>query len=564
VEVFVHGALCFCYSGQCLMSSLIGGRSGNRGLCAQPCRLPYSLGAAKGCLLSPKDFCALKLLPELISAGISALKIEGRMKSPEYVAIVTAVYRKYLDRCAEGGEYRMDEFDMRDLRLAFDRGGLTTGYLKGKQGSAFIARERPAVPGEARRTSVRALETRARESYTGIPRRKVCIRGRFTARAGEPLRFEAWDEQGNRASIESVSPAEEARNLPLNIESVRVQLNKTGGTPFRFVECAVETDGRASTRLSELNTLRRSVLASLEEKRVLKYPGRAAGEWKAESPGLPAQSMQAGLSVYLYRWREDLAGVLRLADRVYAPFRSFFDEQLRMSHQPGTRMAWLPAVSKEELDGYIGKHVGDLRCLGMDGVLIGNPGHIEQLRGCGLPLYGDASLNAFNGWALKTYAGLGLKGMTLSHELTMEQIVELPDCGIEKEAAIYGRLRLMTSAHCPMDAEGSGESSGRGSCGLCAENRRYEIVDRMGARFPLLCMPSDCYCDILNADTLSVPFLTARLAKAGVSVLRLYILDEEPGEVERLLLLFRSALEGGEFNERLSRGFTKGHYFRGV
>lgn len=148
IEVFIHGALCICYSGQCLMSSLIGGRSGNRGRCAGTCRLPYSLlkdgqEQEKGYLLSSKDVCTLDILPELIEAGVKSFKIEGRMKSKEYVGIVTSIYRKYIDLAESNQEYVVDKKDREMLMQIFNRGGFSTGYLKGKLGKNMMYTKRP-------------------------------------------------------------------------------------------------------------------------------------------------------------------------------------------------------------------------------------------------------------------------------------------------------------------------------------------------------------------------------------------------------------------------------------
>ena len=148
IEVFIHGALCICYSGQCLMSSIIGGRSGNRGKCAGTCRLPYALlnngkEVDKGYLLSSKDVCTLDILPELIQAGVKSFKIEGRMKSPEYVGIVTSVYRKYIALANSNKPYIVDQEDREKLMQIFNRGGFSTGYLKGKLGKEMMYKYKP-------------------------------------------------------------------------------------------------------------------------------------------------------------------------------------------------------------------------------------------------------------------------------------------------------------------------------------------------------------------------------------------------------------------------------------
>ena len=634
VEVFAHGALCVCYSGQCLMSSLIGGRSGNRGRCAQPCRLPYQLGDTKGYLLSPKDLCVVELLPELARAGVASLKIEGRMKSPEYVAVVTAVYRKYLDMLAGGGPFRVEREDLLELMQAFNRGGFSTGYLKGRLGRGLISRERPkhwgvpvgralsagkpggavevqltapvslgdgvefanatmpggivtmiqvggraeksagagravigSVKGSIRpgdplyKTSDKARLMRAAATYGGRPRRKVAVNGRLIACVGAPLRFEVWDGDGHRGLAEGESPAEEARTLPLAVEAAREQLAKTGDMPFAFEQIDVDLDGRVAARLSELNGLRRAALGQMEQARASRYPQRVAPPCRLPPMARPSP-VRAGLSLYFWQWRQEYAEALPLADRVYVPFAALAQGQLAGLADQTVLMAWLPPVTNGRLDGLIASAAGALAGLGARGVLIGNMAHLEMLKGCGLPLYGGASLNAYNGLALQAYASLGLEGVTLSHELLMEQVAALADGGLEKEAAVYGRLPLMFSAHCPIGAELAGQEGK--PCGLCGKVGRHELIDRMGAWFPVVCDPLDCRSVILNGDRLAVPQLARRLEQAGVSMLRLFIHDETPEEARRLVTLFRAALAGGPVEELKGQGYTKGHYLRGV
>ncbi len=148
IEAFVHGALCISYSGQCLFSSMIGGRSGNRGKCAQPCRLPYELlendtSIDTGYLLSPRDLCGLEFLPQLVNAGVTCLKIEGRMKTPEYVATVTRIYRKYLDMAINGENFKIDEQDKKDLLQVFNRGGFSDGHLNTQSNHSLIYKQKP-------------------------------------------------------------------------------------------------------------------------------------------------------------------------------------------------------------------------------------------------------------------------------------------------------------------------------------------------------------------------------------------------------------------------------------
>ena len=148
LEIFIHGALCISYSGQCLFSSLVGGRSGNRGKCAQPCRLPYTLleedkAIDKGYLLSPKDLCSLEYLPKLINLGVNSFKIEGRMKTPEYVATVTRIYRKYIDLAMSNNDFIIDETDKKDLLQVFNRGGFSSGHLTSSPNKDLIFADKP-------------------------------------------------------------------------------------------------------------------------------------------------------------------------------------------------------------------------------------------------------------------------------------------------------------------------------------------------------------------------------------------------------------------------------------
>ncbi len=177
IEVFVHGALCVCYSGQCIMSSMLGGRSGNRGRCAQTCRLPYTLYQGydkieQGHLLSPKDMQTITILPQIIESGVASLKIEGRMKNPEYVAGVTQIYRKYLDLYANSPEnYEVDTKDLKILMQLFNRGGFTEGYYQTNAGRDMMSIERPKTWG---------LKTGFVDSYNEKA-------GRVTIRTREPL-----------------------------------------------------------------------------------------------------------------------------------------------------------------------------------------------------------------------------------------------------------------------------------------------------------------------------------------------------------------------------------------
>lgn len=256
IETFVHGALCYCYSGQCLMSSMIGGRSGNRGRCAQPCRLPYNHSH----LLNLKDLCTLDLLPDILEAGVTSLKIEGRMKSSRYTAGTVSVYRKYVDMyqsCGRQG-YRVEEEDRALLKELFDRGGFTQGYYRQHNGSDMIypgEKPRMRTPDEERLSVIdrKCLSERYRQK----------IKGRLRIRAGRPIIMEVTCRNHH---LTCVGPeAQPAKNRPLSAAEITERMRKTGDTPFVFDELEVESPDEIFLPVSALNTFRRETLSCLRE-----------------------------------------------------------------------------------------------------------------------------------------------------------------------------------------------------------------------------------------------------------------------------------------------------------
>ena len=329
MECFVHGALCYCYSGQCLLSSLIGGRSGNRGQCAQPCRLPYTVDGEKGYLLSLKDICTLDIIPDLIEAGIDSFKIEGRMKRPEYVAGVTSMYRKYVDLYLKNPQkpYLVDDKDKEMLMDLFNRGGFHTGYYKQKNGRNMITIHKPNHIGvkvgtvlsqKGREVQMRALtdiaagdliefKNEAQRYTTG----KSCKQGEvITILAPKGMRLSAGEvlyrvqspellntlettysegkvieklygyvslEVGKAAKlvvckdeysveVESEQQVEAASSRPLDEERIKKQLQKTGNTEFEFDVLDVELHGEVFLPMQQLNEMRRKALEELEKK----------------------------------------------------------------------------------------------------------------------------------------------------------------------------------------------------------------------------------------------------------------------------------------------------------
>ncbi len=645
LEMFVHGALCQCYSGQCYLSSMIGGRSGNRGSCAQPCRLPYTItkdlrgqeaATESAYFLSPKDFCTIEHLDKLVASGVGSLKIEGRMKSPEYVAIVTGIYRRYLDAYASSAEaVSVDPEDLKDLKQIYNRGGFTTGYLFSNPGRELITKERAKhwgtylgkvtgrnprkkfvdirlsdslsmgdgieivskdMPGNlvtrmlkdgqnaqcgrageiitvgyiegnvkigdsVYKISDKALNAEAAQTFAGRTLKRIPLVAEFKALAGELLSLSLKDPDGNRVTITSAFSPEPAINKPLTEESAKAQIEKTGASPFEVRNISFEIGENVSVPLSEINAIRRKAIDDLIEIRGVRYPGRKAGptrpgravagrtgtktmknETDTGEIGDTHRAFAPLLSAYLYQWRsqEDIKSLP--VDRIYLPLLPRFGKEhlktIEMLKEKGMQVYLaIPPVTRGEADSRLREQAPTLPNLGIDGLLIGNLGHLATLKDSGLPLIGDYSLNTYNSQSVMTAASLGLQGITLSHELSLSQLTNIRPFETELEVTVYGRVPVMISEHCPIGSGVSRKPDGR-SCGLCQKGN-YFLKDRAGAVFPVLGDPDSCRATILNKDIRKTPEHMRGLWEAGITSFRLYFHRENREEMERIARLFR-------------------------
>ncbi len=259
IESFIHGAMCCAYSGQCLMSSMLGGRSGNRGRCAGPCRQPYSAGNInQKYILSLKDMCTVDILPDLIEAGVCSLKIEGRMKAPAYVSGVTGIYRKYLDIYKRNGRegYSVEQSDRDALTRLYSRGGISTGYYGRRNGSSMVTVVKPGY-----------ISSYEEKDVPGRIRLKIS--GRCRAVCGEPLELAV--SSGDINTVVTKDIVDTASKHPVTEADIVKQLRKTGDTDMEFDELVIETDGRAFIPVAALNALRRDAVRSLYERLISGY-----------------------------------------------------------------------------------------------------------------------------------------------------------------------------------------------------------------------------------------------------------------------------------------------------
>lgn len=703
-EVFVHGALCIGFSGQCLLSSLIGGRSGNRGECAQPCRLPWQRSGPSAAVsisggkrypwLSPRDQALLDFLPELTQAGVASLKIEGRMRGSAYVGQVTGVYRDALDQLRQepnqtdikSEQIQQPDPARRRLLLAFNRGGgFTDRYVSGTRRLDFLSGEHSGshgielghVQSADSRTGILTLMTLPGASADTGPERGDVIairrsgledevasapigtverRGRLllikafhpdalaklkegdTAYQMNDRRSEQSALQANRKRTRlglSISTIESKVRLsatvmpgqgknsgivmsadlsaetvnPLMPERVSQQLAKTGATSF--AAASIEVTAPVSLSISSLNELRRTLLddlaSAIQRNRVRDLPASFSSDWTRAVQQiwpdcLPTGSGHKTSGVVAYFWRlpEDLQQVACGADRYVLPLNSLTPEiaaaaaaAIRRAEPASSVTAWLPAAAAGESASLVRELTSQLYQWGFDGLYSGNPG-TSHLADVSLDRYADLSANIFNCASLAWFAGQ-CQAVCPSPEIDMNRLEimakESARHGLTLELPVYGRMRLMTSAYCPIGQNLPGcrkcVSKAANSTAFSAEYPDaadiYHLQDRKQQSYPVMPHPRSCTSDIFSPFILAAAQEVSKMtAITGLDLsIRLSFLDETSEERHRLVNLVKRLLhnpdgttgrtEAEAFQQAASEcaisrdtSLSTGHYRRGV
>ena len=507
IEVFVHGALCMCYSGQCFFSSVIGGRSGNRGLCAQPCRLNYGWGdVADSYPLSLKDMSLAKYLRQLRKMGVACVKIEGRMKRPEYVAVVTSVFSKLIK---EDREPTAEE--LRQLQQAFSRQGFTDGYYVNQTGSAmFGVREKEPEPKE--------LFAQAKAAYA---KEKPLVPVTFYAMIlpGESVKVGVEDGDGHVVTAEGPVP-EAARTRALTKEEVTAQLSKTGGTPFLCQEVKAYVKDGLSLPVSALNALRRQVLDELAAQRQ-KPPRRRKEEFH---PGVRYEGRKADplLTFSLSSARQLTRELVRLKPAlIYLPVAEIaaHPEAVALAKEHGVSVvAALPRILWDNEKSRLKKDLEQSRALGITEALVGTLGLVRPARDAGMLVRGDYGLGVYNSQTLKELKRLGFLSATASFEARLPQIRDLSKA-LDLELIVYGRLPLMITENCIIE----------GRFGRCNCENSNALTDRTGTRFPVVKAPG-CRNEILNSKKLFLADKREDWAHLGVWAARLQFTTENAVE----------------------------------
>ena len=537
IEVFVHGALCMCYSGQCYLSSVIGRRSGNRGQCAQPCRLPYGYGRFESTRypLSLKDNCLAGELDELRRMGVASIKIEGRMKRPEYVAIVTRAYRTVLN----GG--KLTPSDLQELETAFSRQGFTDGYFRGQTGSDMFGRRQ-----EGEDTA--DLFASARATYEQGEPQRIGVRFYAMIRRGEPAQLAVEDPDGNLCRTRGPVP-EQAVYRSLTPQDLEQQLKKTGGTPYLCTAVRSSLDPDLMLPASAINAMRRDVIAELTAKRGRAAPARLNAY--DEPPRYDGIAGEPQLTIAVRTVGQITSRMLSMKPTVlYVPLSELAEHpDLPQRVSVETQLAAiLPRVIWSGELAPVARQLRTVYEMGVRQVLAGNLGQLHIARTAGFAVRGDFGLNIVNSRAMRYLREQGLDSQLLSFELTLPQIRDISKA-VPAELLIYGRLPLMLMENCVM----------KNRTGICAcQTGTVRLVDRVGEEFPIVKDPGTCRNVLLNGKKLYLLDKKDALRGMGLWALRLQFTTENPGEIDKVLMDYqgRAVFDAGSY--------TRGLYSRGV
>ena len=585
IESFVHGALCYCYSGQCLLSSMLGGRSGNRGRCAQPCRLPYEAYDAhfkkippndkkrkEEYILSPKDLCTVDVIPELVECGIDSFKIEGRMKQAEYAAGVVSVYRKYLDLYLECFErvgdarlakeaYRVSKEDRRSLFDFGNRSGFTEGYYRKHNGRDMITLEKPnhAKGNEALWADIRGryIQTESKEKIKG----KLILFKDFPAKMEVSL--------GKLAVSVSGDIVQPAQRQPLSREKVESSIKKTGNTPYEFETLQIEMEPDVFLPVQSLNQLRREALKALGEEALKgfrrtprKLPGTEA-ELPVDAEG--AETGEPFLSVSIEE-RSQLAPLLSypyvravyLDSTCYArdALETELIEDIGLIRASGKEAYYvLPTVLRMETERFYLAHKDCLRQA--DGIVVKSLDALAFVRrelpeDC--PVLLDAGLYTYNHAAKKLLAAFRPVRDTVPLELNRKELFGRDNRN--SEIVLYGRLPLMTSAQCV-------------HANLTGCDRKPTVTwlkDRYGKYFPVKNNCAECYNTVYNTAPLILFGFRSDFERMGLWFYRISFTIESEAQVGDIMNLYEKAFLRGEADAQqcYPKEYTNGHYRRGV
>lgn len=602
IEIFVHGALCISFSGQCLFSSMIGGRSGNRGRCAQPCRMEYTIDSGKKAYhLCPKDLSTLEFIKEIEDTGVASLKIEGRMKRPEYVATVVSAYRRALD-----GKARKE--DIEKVTQIFNRGGFTSAFLKGRQGADMMSFKRPknwgtylgrvvsvngkfasillekslsvgdgveifgrdigvpvtginvrgkstgkaeageiaeiylegAKKGDAIYKSLDIeLIKEAEESFKGKNIKKMSLSGSFKAHKGDKVIFKIQNINGVFGRAFSDEP-EKAFKAPTTMDKIRESLLKTGDTPFYFESIDIDMDDDIALPVSKINALRRDAINNLID--------RLQGKREEKRVNIMFKKIEKNVKTKI-AVRAGRIDIAKACIDSGCDVLFFGGDKLRINSgciedaksYAGDKVMvypWYPEIMLEDYDR-LKEEALNLKASGIDTALCGNMGFYAYLKNKGFKVCLDRGFNIFNSPACDTFEN---NGCFISPELNLKQMKDLiSKTGKRTMVPVYGRIKLMVSRHCFV---GSSMGHGKEGCPTLCKNTVHYIKDRRGEVFPII---TDYYCKnhIYNSKILCTIEHMKDIINLNADYIVLDFVDEAPKDAALAVAAYKESLKSG-------------------
>lgn len=567
VECFIHGAMCYAYSGQCLFSSVLGGRSGNRGRCAGPCRLPYTDTHHKVQYpLSLKDMYTLEIVPELIQAGIDSFKIEGRMKSPEYVAGVTALYRKYIDRYLDdpGGAYQIDPEDEQIIRSLYIRSDTCDGYYHRHNDKSMVTLKEPGYSGSVPEV-LRDIQDKYLSRNILLP-----ITGSAKIRVGEPA--EVTFACGDTSVTVTGDIVSHALNKPLSREDISQKLCKLGDTCFALTDLAIDTDGVSFMQVKALNELRRTAVSALEtEINIKKSKPKASHAGSGSEGTVKCRELSQKKEVsHFERKVNELCVLVTTCEqlltantfseihKIYVDADIFLVDRAALQSLLTEKEYFLvmPHIFRKRTYKYFSAYENLLSNDRFAGVMVRNFEELQWLHEIGYAgrIISDHTVYAWNNAALALLSKQ-LDCITFPLELNKKELNRL-SAGCSTSFVLYGYIPLMYSANCVR------KTLEHCIKDIASADNRYYLTDRYQNRFTVVQNCLHCYNILYNTVPLSLHGQLEGILKKDHDQLRLDFSIEDKAQTKAVIGYYAGSMT--EDKGFPCKEFTNGHYKRGV
>lgn len=535
LEAFVHGALCYCYSGQCFFSSILGGRSGNRGRCAQPCRLPYTVGKENSYILSLKDMCGIKDIPKLKDGGVYSLKIEGRMKKASYAAGIVSIYRKYLDT------YNLSSEDEKHIWDLGNRCGFTDTYYHKHNDSDMVTYVKPNYATDNEKYHEQIIDR-----YVNALS-KLKINGKAHIFLDKPISLSL--SYGDITVSATGQPAMAAKNVPLEASAVASRLAKTGDTDFEFDKLEVVCGEGVFVPNGALNKLRRDAIELLYEKILQGYRRSFNEDYIWHTLTSNNDNIESEKFIASVVTKEQLSAVLesKLISTVYVPIELSDAANLSLIKEAGKNVVLsLPSICRQRSENRV---INALKANKYDGVVVKNYEELELVRRLcpDTCIIADHNLYTYNDAAVEAFKEAGVKYNTVPIELNNREIKARNNQ--DSEIIIYGHYPLMTAAGCVH----------KNTEGCDGKPQITYMTDRYNKQFAVRNYCADCYNVIYNCVPTYIWDKASQLRASGISRFRLDFTIEDAKQTEHILNLVSGIDSLNKTDE-----FTNGHFKRGV